>query len=111
MFYWVAQELITRSHVLGLTVDHEGFRRLHSSAAQVALCSTLLRCWGRLATESPGVLAEHMEQISPLLLAATNAPQGQLATLAVEFWSSLALQDWDGLGWAARDSCPIIMGS
>lgn len=57
------------------------------------VCACILRCWGRLATESPDILAEHMAQISQILLKTVNSRHSHLAMLSVEFWTSLALKD------------------
>ena len=70
------------------------------------LAAATLRCLGRVATESAEVLSHHISLVAPVVLEALQGTLPSVSMVAVEFWSSLALQDVAGIsgGSYAGDS-------
>ena len=57
------------------------------------LAITTLRCLGRMATESTEALSEHLSCVAPTVFQAMRGAPSAVSEVAVEFWSSLALQE------------------
>ena len=64
-----------------------------SSTPEEELAAATLRCLGRMATESVEVISGHLSRIAPTVLQSVQGTPSAVAVVAVEFWSSLALQD------------------